>query len=178
GEPQPHLKRWGALVRNAHAGARRLAALAGLPDLGGLTIVATVPPQHSYGLESSVMIALQGGASFDAARPFYPADIAAALARAPRPRALVTTPFHLRALLEAPLELPPVDFVLSATAPLSPRLARAAEARLRAPMLEIYGSTETCQVAARRTAHEETWHTFGELQVHAERGPDEVERFW
>jgi len=180
GEPQPHVKRWGALVRNARAGAERLAALAGLPDLAGVTIVATVPPQHSYGLESSVMIALQGGASFDAARPFYPADIVAALARAPRPRALVTTPFHLRTLLQAGLDLPPVDFVLSATAPLSPGLAREAESRFGAPMLEIYGSTETCQVASRRTAHEETWRTFGELQVHAERAPGAagVERFW
>ena len=189
GEPQPHAKRWGALVRNAHAGAQRLAALAGLPSVAGLTLVATVPPQHSYGLESSVMIALQAGASFDAGRPFYPADIVAALERAPRPRALVTTPFHLRTLLQAPLALPPVDFVLSATAPLSPQLARAAEARVARATLEIYGSTETCQVASRRTAHEDIWQTFGELRIHAERagGPHTAhesegagtrERFW
>jgi acyl-coenzyme A synthetase/AMP-(fatty) acid ligase len=183
GEPQPHHKRWDALVRNAQAGAGRLAALAGLPHLRGITVVATVPPQHCYGLESSVMIALQGGAAFDAARPYYPADIAAALARASRPRALVTTPFHLRLLLEADVELPPADFVLSATAPLSPQLARAAEERFAAPLLEIYGSTETCQVAVRRTARDELWHTFGELQVHSERVPgpaDEpaADRFW
>jgi acyl-coenzyme A synthetase/AMP-(fatty) acid ligase len=183
GEPQPHHKRWDALVRNAQAGAARLAALAGLSNLGGLTVVATVPPQHCYGLESSVLIALQGGAAFDAARPYYPADIAAALARVPRPRALVTTPFHLHLLLEANVELPPADFVLSATAPLSQQLARAAEARFAAPLIEIYGSTETCQVAARRTAQTELWHTFGELQVHGERVPgptDEpaCERFW
>jgi acyl-coenzyme A synthetase/AMP-(fatty) acid ligase len=183
GEPQAHRKRWDALVRNAQAGAERLAALAGLPDLAGLTVVATVPPQHCYGLESSVMIALQGGAAFDAARPYYPADIAAALARVPRPRALVTTPFHLRLLLQAGVALPPADFVLSATAPLSPQLARAAEERFAAPLLEIYGSTETCQVAVRRTAHGELWHTFGELQVHAERAPGPAgepaaERFW
>src|SRR5262249_3952718 len=131
----------------------------------------------------SVMIALQGGAAFDAGRPFYPADIVAALARVPRPRALVTTPFHLRTLLQASLDLPAVDLVLSATAPLSPGLARAAEARFGAPMIEISGSTEPCQVATRRTAHEDTWQTFGELQVHAERGrgpgsADDAERFW
>jgi acyl-coenzyme A synthetase/AMP-(fatty) acid ligase len=171
GAPQPHPKRWGTLVRNARAGAERLAALAGLPDLRRLTIVATVPPQHCYGLESSVMIALQGGAAFDAARPYYPADIGAALARVPRPRALVTTPFHLRLLLQAQVDLPPADFVLSATAPLSPQLARAAEERFAAPLLEIYGSTETCQVAVRRTARDELWHTFGALQVHAGSHP-------
>jgi hypothetical protein len=61
-----------------------------------VNIVATVPPQHSYGFESSVLLALLGGAAFDSGRPFYPADIVAALERLPRPRALVTTPFHLK----------------------------------------------------------------------------------
>jgi acyl-coenzyme A synthetase/AMP-(fatty) acid ligase len=183
GQPQPHHKRWGALVRNAQAGCERLAALAGLRSFEGLTIVATVPPQHSYGLESSVMTALQGGAAFDAGRPFYPADIAAALERAPRPRALVTTPFHLRTLLQSGVPLPAVDFVLSATAPLSPQLARESEARFGGRLLEIYGSTETCQVAARRPALTEIWHTFGDLQVHAERSPGDAddglaERYW
>ena len=46
-------------------------------------LVATVPPQHMYGFESTVLIALVGGAAFDAGRPFYPADVAAALARLP-----------------------------------------------------------------------------------------------
>ena len=69
----------------------------------------------------------------------------------PRPRLLVTTPFHLRALLDSGVELPPVDMLLSATAPLSDDLAREAEARLGAPLHEIYGCTETGQLASRRT---------------------------
>ena len=52
-----------------------------------------------YGFESSVLVALQSGAAFDAGRPFYPADICATLARIDAPRVLVTTPFHLRTLL-------------------------------------------------------------------------------
>ncbi|MBL8342476.1 MAG: acyl-CoA synthetase [Rubrivivax sp.] len=168
GAPQPHGKRWGALVLNIAAEAARLAELIDRPDLAGLTLVATVPAQHSYGLESSVLLALLGGAAFDAGRPFYPADIAAALATVPRPRALVTTPFHLKALLGAGVPLPPVDLVLSATAPLSPQLAAQAEADLGARLVEIYGCTEAGQVAARRTTAGETWTTLGELRIHQE----------
>jgi hypothetical protein len=142
----------------------------GLPSLAGLNIVATVPPQHSYGFESSVLLALLGGAAFDSGRPFYPADIVAALERLPRPRALVTTPFHLKTLLLSGVTLPAVDLVLSATAPLSPQLAADAEHRLQARLIEIYGCTEAGQVAARRTTDGEVWTALGELRLWREDG--------
>lgn len=165
GAPQPHLKHWGTLVRNAAQEAQRLAALLQRPSLDGLNIVATVPPQHSYGFESSVLLALQGGAAIDAGRPFYPADIAAALQRLPRPRALVTTPFHLKTLLRSGVELPEVDLVLSATAPLSPQLAQETERRCGGVLVEIYGCTEAGQVATRCTARTDLWHTFDGLRI-------------
>jgi acyl-coenzyme A synthetase/AMP-(fatty) acid ligase len=177
GAPQPHLKRWAPLVRNIAAEAERLAALMDRPSLAGLAIVATVPPQHSYGFESSVLLALLGGASFDSGRPFYPADIVAALQRLPRPRALVTTPFHLKTLLLAGVDLPVVDLVLSATAPLSPQLAAEAEAKLGARLIEIYGCTEAGQVAARRTTDGEVWTALGELRLWREADADGGERF-
>jgi acyl-coenzyme A synthetase/AMP-(fatty) acid ligase len=71
----------------------RLAEATGRASLDGVTLVATVPPQHMYGFESSVLLAMHGGATLDAGRPFYPADVVAALATTPAPRALVTTPF-------------------------------------------------------------------------------------
>jgi len=168
GVPQPHAKRFGPLTLNIGAEAARLAEWLQRPTLHGLAIVATVPAQHSYGLESSVLLALLGGASFDAGRPFYPADIASALARLPRPRALVTTPFHLKALVQSGVALPPVDLVLSATAPLSPQLAAQAEASMGACLGEIYGCTEAGQVAARRTTQGETWTTLGDLRIERE----------
>lgn len=168
GTPQPCGKSWGMLVANVDAAAKRLAEVLERPSLQGLALVTTVPPQHSYGFESSVLLGLLGGASFDTGRPFFPADIARALADLPRPRALVTTPFHLKTLLLAGLELPKVDLVLCATAPLSPQLAAQAERALGGPLLEIYGCTEAGQVATRRTVQGETWTTFGDLRVHAE----------
>lgn len=181
GEPQPHAKAWGALVTNISAEAQRLAELLGsnVPaegTLAGWSLLATVPAQHSYGFESSVLLAMLSGGAFDAGRPYFPADIADALARLPRPRALVTTPFHLKTLLAADVPLPEVDVVLSATAPLSPQLARQAEARMGAVLIEIYGCTEAGQVATRRTAASEVWQTFGALRL-ARHGEQEPERF-
>ncbi len=165
---QSHRKRWDVLQANIQAEAGRLAELLGWASIRGLNLVATVPAQHSYGFESSVLLALFAGAAFDAGRPFYPADIAEALARVPSPRALITTPFHLKTLLRARIALPRVDLVLSATAPLSPQLAMQAEATFGARLIEIYGCTEAGQVATRRTTEGEVWTTFGGLRLHAE----------
>jgi acyl-coenzyme A synthetase/AMP-(fatty) acid ligase len=155
GTPLPHRKTWGSLVRNARAEAERLGLLAA-PH----TLVGTVPPQHMYGFESTVLMALQSGGAFWAGRPFYPADIAAAVAAVPQPRVLVSTPFHLRALLGAEVALPALALVVSATAPLSANHAVEAEARLGCPLLEIYGCTETGQTATRRTARTAEWQLF------------------
>lgn len=176
GLPLPHAKRWGTLVVNIGAEAERLAQMLERPTLGGVTLVATVPAQHSYGLESSVLLALLGGAAFESGRPFYPADIVAALAAVPLPRALVTTPFHLKTLLVAGLDLPPVPLLLSATAPLLPQLALQAEAALAARLIEIYGCTEAGQIASRRTTAGDAWTTLGALRIVAE-GADDAQRF-
>jgi acyl-coenzyme A synthetase/AMP-(fatty) acid ligase/uncharacterized membrane protein len=162
GLPVPHAKHWGALVLSAHAEAEHLGVDS------GYGLVGTVPAQHMYGLESTVLLALQSGAALHAERPFYPADIVAALVDLPRPRALITTPFHLRALLKAELELPNVDLLLSATAPLAEELALEAEARFAAPLYEIYGCTETGQIASRRTTEGPDWQLLAGIALHHE----------
>jgi acyl-coenzyme A synthetase/AMP-(fatty) acid ligase len=76
---------------------------------------------------------------------------------------LVTTPLHLKTLLDDDIALPPLDLVVSATAALSPQLAVRAEAVLSAPLMEIYGCTEAGQVATRRTTDAPEWRTFAGL---------------
>lgn len=164
GTPIPHKKHWGGLVRNARAEARSL----GFDDGRTHAIVATVPPQHMYGFESSILVSLHGGAAAWSGRPFYPADIASALASVPHPRTLVTTPFHLRSLLDADITIPAVDLVLSATAPLSAGLAQTTEARMAAPMQEIYGSTETGQIATRYPTKGIEWTLMDGISLQAE----------
>jgi len=162
GTPLPHAKRWGSLVRNVRAEAARL----GVTERHA--IVGTVPAQHMYGLESTVLMPLQSGAALHAGHPFYPADICTALAELPRPRALVTTPYHLRTLLAEQIALPAADLLLSATAPLSANLAAEAEAGFAAPLYEIYGCTETGQLASRRTTAGTAWQTFAEIRLRRE----------
>jgi acyl-coenzyme A synthetase/AMP-(fatty) acid ligase len=161
GQPVAHPRTWGSLVCEAFSEVERLDTR----PLPGMAVLATVPPQHAYGLEFTVVLPLQGGLAFHAGRPLLPADVRAALAALPRPRALVTTPVHLRALLAEPDALLPADLVLSATAPLPPLLAAEAEARFGAPLYEIYGCTEAGGIAARRTIESVEWRAMRDLAL-------------
>ena len=156
GTPQPHPKMWGALVGCVRAEALSLGLLHDTP----CTIIGTVPPQHMYGFESTVLMAWHSGNALSHAQPFYPADICEALVAVPTPRMLVSSPVHLRALLDAGLALPEIARLLCATAPLSDQLAQELEARCHAPLMEIYGSTETGQIASRRPTQSAKWHLF------------------
>jgi acyl-coenzyme A synthetase/AMP-(fatty) acid ligase len=171
GAPLPHRKTFGPLMACMREGARRL----GLTGTARWAILATVPPQHMYGFEASVLLALASGHALCAERPFYPADIAAALERLPRPRALVTTPVHLRALLGSGVELPGVDLVLSSTAPLAEQLAAEAERRCDTRLLEIYGSTETGQVAIRRPTESAEWQLWSGVLLELEADGSRVQ---
>ena len=152
GLPQAHGKTWGMLVANGRAEAE------GLGLLGSHTaLVGTVPVQHSYGFESTFLMALHGGCAFWSGRPFYPQDVVEAVQAVPRPRMVVTTPFHLATLLSSEITWPPVDAWLSATAPLDASVAAQVEARGAAPVFEIYGSTESSQLAWRRTTQGPSW---------------------
>lgn len=154
GEPRPHAKPWGALVAGARAAARRFSIAPGASILG------TVPAQHMYGFETTVMLPLHGAGAGHAGPVFYPSDIAEALAGLPAPRLLVTTPLQLRALLGTGIALPPLAGVISATAPLAGALAAEAEAAFGAPVREIYGATEAGSIASRRTLDGEGWEPY------------------
>ena len=166
GQPVPHTKSWGSLVRSGLAEVERL----GLSAHRNMVLLGTVPQQHMYGLESTVLAVMQGGLAMHSGRPFFPADVCAELEASPRPRGLVTTPVHLRVLLGESSVLPAVDFLLCATAPLSPQLAAEAEARFTSPLFEIYGCTEAGQVATRRPARSQEWRLLPGLRLHAVEG--------
>jgi acyl-coenzyme A synthetase/AMP-(fatty) acid ligase len=166
GAPVPHEKTFGRLLLCVQVQAQRL----GLLDGRRHAIVATVPPQHMYGFESSALMALATGQALCAERPFYPADVAAALALAPRPRVLVTTPIHLRALMAAALPLPATDLIVCSTAPLAAQLATEVEERFGSVLLEIYGSTETGAIAARRPTSGPEWRLWPDVALEARGG--------
>jgi acyl-coenzyme A synthetase/AMP-(fatty) acid ligase len=156
GEPLPHPKSWGSLVTGAGTEHRRLGSYV----KPGTAVLGTVPPQHMYGLELTVTLAMQCGLALHAGRPFYSADIRDELGSLPRPRILVTTPLHLRIMLAEDDDPPAADLLVCATAPLSPQLAAEAERRFGAPLYEIYGCTEAGQIAARRTVDAAEWRAM------------------
>lgn len=162
GNPMPNEKTWGAISRSVTVEATRL----GILNRGDLTLLGTVPPQHMYGFESTALIAMQGGVILHAAKPFFPADISALLREIPGPRVLVTTPVHLRALITSNTDLPELELIVCATAPLSRELALQAVDRFGAPLQEIYGFTEAGQIASRETAATDEWRTFDGLSLH------------
>ncbi|MGH8083075.1 MAG: AMP-binding protein [Lysobacter sp.] len=163
GQPKPNLKTWRAFRTST---AQNLAALQDLLRSDAITpLIATVPPQHMYGMEMSVLLPLLGPVAVHAQRPFFPGDVARALSDAQTPPLLVTTPVHLRALVESGVELPPLAGIVSATAPLPVELAQTAEARYRCEVREVFGSTETCVFARRRTAIEDAWTPLPGVRV-------------
>ena len=165
GQPKPNPKTWASYHASTAQNVEALAALPALCGNGVAHVVATVPPQHMYGIELSILLPLLGPHAVHSGRPLFPADLAQALAAVPEPRLLVTTPVHLRALLRDPSPLPSLAGITSATAPLPRELAAEAEARWNAPVLEFFGSTETCVIAQRRTAHEDDWRVFPAVQL-------------
>jgi acyl-coenzyme A synthetase/AMP-(fatty) acid ligase len=157
GRPQSFPKDWRSVNGSSACNARAIRAALGVADDASAWILATVPPQHTYGMEFSVLLPLIAGMAVHAARPLFPADIARALDELPTPRVLVSTPVHLRGLVESPQQFPRAALIVSATAPLDRELAQAVEAKLGGRLLEIFGSTETCAFASRRTAQDELW---------------------
>ncbi len=124
---------------------------------GAFGMVATVPPQHMYGMEVTMMAPLRLPVTVSATRPLFPADVAEALATVPSPRVLVSTPLHLEALLDSTVRFPAVTRVITATAPLDAGLARRVEERLGAELIDVYGCSETGCLATRRLARDEAW---------------------
>ncbi len=161
GRPCVSHKTWGSFAASTAGNLAMLRAHLAEP----FHVLATVPPQHMYGMEMSILLPLFGTIGVHAGRPLLPADVADALAELPVPRVLVTTPVHLRALVASGQPMPPLAAMLSATAPLPQALACDAEARFGAPLLEVFGSTETCVIATRRSARETDWTTYANVRV-------------
>jgi acyl-coenzyme A synthetase/AMP-(fatty) acid ligase len=161
GRPKANPKTWRSFVASTVLNSARLRETLGDKHGSDLPwILATVPPQHMYGMEMSVLMPLLGGMGVHAGHPLYPADVATALEELPGPRVLVTTPVHLRALLRSEIRLPPLGAVVSATAPLAQEVAEAVERRFDTTLLEFFGSTETCVIASRRTSRESAWRPY------------------
>ncbi len=166
GRPNPNPKRWGDLVVGQGLARRRFDFQSSRHE----TILATIPPQHMYGLEVSIVLPLVAGLCVHAGRPFFPEDIRRALSTLAQPRTLFTTPTHLRACVDSGLQWPRMSRIVSATAPLSVELAARAEELFSCHVMEIYGFTEAGSLASRRTVDGDPWQFYDDIATHEHDG--------
>ena len=178
GIPKAYIKPWGLLLNTAKRLSDRLV---GRDDV---TVVATVPSQHMYGLEMTVMLALCGEVVLEDEMPFYPAEINRLMEKNTGKSLLITTPTHLKSLTTQDNLGCLAAGIVSATAPLSNQLADKIESTFCCALHEIYGCTEAGSIATRRTSQTKSWNTLEDM-VLSSRGdkcyvvakflPEEVE---
>jgi hypothetical protein len=172
GEPAAHAKTWGQLCR----GARLLASALGWEEGAARAIVGSVPPQHMFGLEATVMLPWQSGIPVHTNEPLLAADLASALGECGRPAWWMTTPMHMRAPVQSAQGLPGLEGIVASTMSLPQALAGAAESLWHIPVVEVYGSTETGALATRRTARDVEWTPLPAVTLRAQ-GAGDSQRF-
>lgn len=161
GQPKANLKPWRTLVDSSKINARFM-----LPaDDQHYQALATVPAQHMWGLETSVLLPLFAPLCVADSRPLFPQDIVNALSALAEPRVLISTPVHLRALVLSGLAMPNVERILCATAPLSATLAADVETLFDGKLAEVFGCSEVGSMATRFTAREDQWQLFDGLHI-------------
>jgi len=153
GAPTPNRKYWQTLRTGTLSNVDLLID----DEQARLNLLATVPPQHMWGFETSILLPLFCNVAVSHLTPFFPQDIADALESLPEPRALVSSPVHLDTFLNARTEPQRINRIFSATAPMSEQLARDLEKRFEARVVEVFGSSESGIIARRDTAHETLW---------------------
>jgi len=160
GQPTAWKRSW-AVMKLCASLALEALQLQGRP----WAVVATTPPQHMYGLETSIVWPLCSDLSLTDRRPFYPEDIRRQVQASSLPVVLVSTPLHLKACLDSAGQWRNLAVIISSTAPLDPALAMALEEASGVPVLELYGSTETLSFAWRRPARQELWYSYRGVEL-------------
>lgn len=153
GTPAASPKTWGQLLN----GAQQVLVRFGVTDAVQHHLVTTVPPQHMFGFEMSIVLPLVGNVSVYHRRPFYPLDIQHALHEVPEPRVLVTTPLHLKTCTVQETVWPRIAFIISATATMPVDVATKVEAGMLTELHEIYGCSEAGAIATRRVLKNPGW---------------------
>jgi acyl-coenzyme A synthetase/AMP-(fatty) acid ligase len=153
GTPTAHSKTWGQLV----GGAKRVKQRFSFNKTAQHTIVATVPPQHMFGFETTIIYPLVNEIMVHADCPFYPLDINNTLSQIISPVILITTPLHLKICHNAKINWHNIDFIISATAALSYETALKTEDKLKTKVLEIYGCSEVGAIATRHISKSNKW---------------------
>lgn len=161
GTPTPNHKYWETLRVGTLSNVELL--MQNVTDR--VNLLATVPPQHMWGLETSVLLPLFCNVAVSHRTPFFPKDIADVLEMLPEPRMLVSSPVHLNAFLSSDVVQLKIDMILSATAPMSAGLAKDLEEKFDARVVDVFGCSEAGILAKRSAADEEPWQLSSTFSV-------------
>jgi acyl-coenzyme A synthetase/AMP-(fatty) acid ligase len=112
-------------------------------------LLSTAPPHHIYGFLFSVLLPLVAGAGVAFETPSFPEEIRQELS-AFSPSILVAIPMHYRILNGGDIPATHLRLALSSAGRLDPEDGAYFYDHTGIPVTEIYGSTETGGVAARR----------------------------
>jgi len=126
-------------------------------------IIGSVAPQHMYGLTFTVLLPWVAEVPWVDETPRFAQDLRDTLG-ATGAGTLISVPAHYRALLEDDIDLCGVQCV-SAAAELPEETAAAWLARHGAPILEIYGCTETGVIAYRGLQAGSQWRPFSTVSL-------------
>ncbi len=159
GTPKQVIKTWKSMILSAELAIKRFQLMH--PHY----IVATVPCQHMFGLETTIFWPLFSTSTLWFERPIFPEDILEALnANVQHSTYLISTPLHLQKILAFKLQWPGhLSHILSATAPLPLTTAQEIEASFNAHVLEVYGSTETASIASRQPTKSQNWQAYEQV---------------
>lgn len=131
-------------------------------------VLATVPPNHIYGLLFSVLMPLLSGGSFVRSSPLYPETIAELL-RSLGSNVLVSVPAHLCAFaLLSPEGLTKPDRVFCSGAPLPTETAIELESKFGFGVTEVFGSTETGGIGWRLSPANDVFQPFDGVTMSAD----------
>ena len=164
GDSKPNLKSWLTFYESTKINKRYMYE----ECANTVYQLATVPGQHMWGLETSVLLPLFADICVLDCKPLFPADIQKKLQMISGEKLLVSTPVHLRALELSGLTFPTLNRILSATAPLSAEQAEKLEQCFNCQVREVYGCSEVGSMAYRRTAKAEPWTLFEGLDLNEE----------
>ncbi|MFG6177062.1 AMP-binding protein [Halomonas sp. THAF12] len=144
-----------------------LDAHASLWPLEGEAVISQVSHQHIYGLLTGVLHPLCQGVPFCGDDSRYPEVMAARLAEAEqvgRRATVISSPAQLSRLPDHLAWRSPRR-VMSSGAPLAAADAKRTESLLDAPVIELYGSTETGGIAFRRQSLHDDWQPLPGVEI-------------
>jgi acyl-coenzyme A synthetase/AMP-(fatty) acid ligase len=170
GEPKPICKTFAEMLAAAKLAVERFQLTS------NNSMIGTVPNQHMYGLETTVFWPLISYASVWYRKVFFIDDMLEALKTLGTQTCyLVSTPLHLEKTLLAQKNIRNIPHtIISATAPLKSKTAQQLEHQYTQKVVEVYGSTETCSIATRATAHIRLWRPYADINLRTDNKTAEV----